>query len=104
MVGCKRPRRYIPGNPTITNSGANGVIVTIPWRSSGAPDTAVFARTIYLYWDGGGAVKGMPPGYALNTYRVTLDIKVNNDHDPSLVTEDDGNIDCFFFLQNIYFW
>jgi hypothetical protein len=72
-----------PGNPTITKSGVNGVTITIPWRSSGAPDTAVFARTIYLYWEGGGAVKGTPPGYPLNSFAVTLDnVKVNDDEDP----------------------
>jgi hypothetical protein len=72
-----------PGNPTITKSGVNGVTVTIPWRSSGAPDTAVFARTIYLYWEGGGAVKGTAPGYPLNSFAVTLDnVKVNDDEDP----------------------
>ncbi|MFL6457026.1 MAG: hypothetical protein ACJ71G_08670 [Nitrososphaeraceae archaeon] len=108
-IVVKGPGDTFPANPTIINSGATGVTVTIPWRSSGAPNTAVFARTIYLYWDGGGAVKGMPPGYALNTYRVTLDnVKVNNDHDPSLVTNDDGEYRLFanvgskwFFLNEI---
>jgi hypothetical protein len=108
-IVVKDPRDTFPGNPTITSNGAYGVTVTIPWRSSGAPNTAIFARTIYLYWDGGGAVKGMPPGYALNTYRVTLDnVKVNNDHDPSRVTEDDGEYRLFanvgskwFFLNEI---
>jgi hypothetical protein len=71
-----------PGNPTITKSGVSGVTITIPWRSSGAPNTAVFARTIYLYWEGGGALKGTQPGYPLNSFTVTLDnVKVNDDED-----------------------
>jgi hypothetical protein len=103
----RAPGDTFPGNPTITASGANGVQVTVPWRSTGVPDTAVFARTIHLYWDGGGAVNGVGPGYKPNTYRVTLEnVKVNDDEDP--LPFNDGEYRLFtnvgsdwFFLNEI---
>jgi hypothetical protein len=78
----KAPGDTFPGNPTITNSGANGVRITIPWSSTGAPNNAVFARTIQLYWEGGGAVNGAAPTYKPNWYQVELqNVKVNDDEE-----------------------
>jgi hypothetical protein len=96
-----------PGNPAITPSGANGVRITVPWSSTGAPNTAVFARTIHLYWEGGGAVNGVAPTYKPNTYQVVLqNVKVNDDEDS--VRFSDGEYRLFanvgsewFFLNEI---
>jgi hypothetical protein len=101
----KAPEDTFPGNPTIITSGARGVTVIIPWRSSGAPDTAVFARTIYLYWN--GIPSGMPSYYKPNTYQVVLqNVKVNDDEDS--LPFNDGEYRLFanvgsewFFLNEI---
>jgi hypothetical protein len=78
----KAPGDTFPGNPIITPSGPNSVRITIPWSSTGAPNTAVFARTIHLYWEGGGAVNGVAPTYKPNTYQVVLqNVKVNDDEE-----------------------
>src|SRR3989442_2290050 len=44
--------------------------VTIPWRSQKVPDTAVFARTIYLFWDKG---YGINPRVTPRVFNVTLE-------------------------------
>lgn len=104
---AKAPGDTFPGNPTITPSGANGVQITIPWSSIGAPNTAVFARTIHLYWEGGGVVNGVAPTYKPNTYQVVLqNVRVNDDEDS--VPFSDGEYRLFsnvgsewFFLNEI---
>ncbi len=81
-VVMKSPGDTFPGNPIITASGPNGVRITIPWSSTGAPNNAVFARTIHLYWEGGGAVNGVAPTYKPSSYQVELqNVKVNDDEE-----------------------
>ncbi|HLK58262.1 MAG TPA: hypothetical protein VKU00_16975 [Chthonomonadaceae bacterium] len=48
------------------------VRVTIPWRSAQAPDTAVFARTIHLFWDNTQA-HGVADTFQARAYQFTLD-------------------------------
>ncbi len=61
-----------PGHPT------PHVRVTIPWKTQHAPDTAVFARTLYLYWSN-DAAHGVASSYKAHLFRVTLDnLKVIN--------------------------
>jgi hypothetical protein len=48
------------------------VVVTIPWHTGRAPDDAVVASTIYLYWDD-VASHGAASTYRVRRYRVTLD-------------------------------
>jgi hypothetical protein len=105
----KAPGDTFPGNPTITAipGNPNSVRITIPWSSTGAPNTAVFARTIHLYWEGGGAVNGVAPTYKPNTYQVVLqNVKVNDDEDS--IPFSDGEYRLFanvgsewFFLNEI---
>ena len=86
------PGDTFPGNPNIsivtvalpsdTQHGelTPGIRVMLPWKTSQAPDDAVFARTIKLYWDEG---RGVPPDYGIRVFRVTLDnVLVVNSHDP----------------------
>ena len=103
----KSPGDTFPGNPIITASGPNDVRITLPWSSAGAPNNAVFARTIYLYWEGGGAVNGVAPIYKPSSYQVELqNIKVNDDEDAAPFS--DGEYRLFanvgsewFFLNEI---
>lgn len=43
--------------------------ITVRWKGS-APDNAIFARTIYFYWDEGN---GVAQEYDIFSYKVTLD-------------------------------
>jgi len=45
-------------------------LVHLPWHSRRVPNTAVLARTIYLYWDEG---LGVPVDYRPHVFRVTVD-------------------------------
>lgn len=71
-----------PANTAIQmNAGGDpsAVQITIPWKSVQAPDDAIFARTIYLYWDEG---LGVPSSYRPGYLRVTLNnVLVNNSMD-----------------------
>lgn len=55
--------------PTVQNDEGN-VQVTIPWKSTNTPRTAVFGQTIYLYWDEGN---GVPSNFAIHSYKIMLD-------------------------------
>jgi hypothetical protein len=75
----KQPGDTYPGEPTIQPfpDGEPGhptphVKVTIPWKAQRAPDTAVFARTLYVFWDNDGA-HGVGGGFAPKMFQVTLD-------------------------------
>lgn len=63
------------------------VKVTIPWFEANAPNTAIFARTIFLYWDD-APTHGVESAYDIRTVSVTLkelEILTNlegNDSDP----------------------
>ena len=57
------------------------VMVTIPWKSANAPDTAVFARTLHLFWDDAASL-GVAAGGRPRIFNVTLDaLQVNNPQD-----------------------
>ena len=55
-----------PGHP------APHVRVTIPWKTQRSPDTAVFARTLYVYWNN-DALHGVASTFQPRAFRVTLD-------------------------------
>jgi hypothetical protein len=48
------------------------VTVTIPWRAMPAPDDAVFARTMFLYWDA-PLSHGVPSGFEVRRVGVTVE-------------------------------
>ena len=47
-----------------------GASVTIPWSTLELPDTLVYGKTLYLYWDEGN---GIPNIYKVHTYVVNLE-------------------------------
>ena len=47
------------------------VTVTIPWSAMQAPDTAIFARTMYLYWDA-PITHGVAPDFEIRRVGVTV--------------------------------
>jgi hypothetical protein len=53
----------------IINSKEGTVIVKIPWKSAAVNDTAILAKTVYLYWDEGN---GAPSDYKIDEVTVTL--------------------------------
>jgi hypothetical protein len=58
----------------------NGYHVVLPWHSARVPDTAVFARTLYLYWDEG---EGAPAGWGAKGYDVAFEhLDLHNSQDP----------------------
>lgn len=52
-----------------TNSKEGTVTLTIPWKSASVSDEAIFAKSIYLYWDEG---TGIPADYKIDEITVTL--------------------------------
>jgi len=78
-----RPGDDFPGTPIMsqdTQTGPDGVVhflprftVTIPWNSLAAPDTALFARTFYVWWSTGD-----------NTADLTVNHGVAADYHPRL--------------------
>ncbi len=57
--------------------GGVGVHIVIPWKTRGAQDTAVFARTIHLFWDDARA-HGVAATYKPRFFRVAVQgVKVN---------------------------
>jgi len=44
------------------------VKIEIPWKDE--PDTSIFARTVYVYWN---EENGIPENYKVTSYRVTLE-------------------------------
>lgn len=78
-----------PGDPTFDPHGlgfkvdgptiSNSFLVTIPWHARQAPDDAVFARTIFLFWD---EALGVPADFIGRAFRVTVDnICIHNSPD-----------------------
>jgi hypothetical protein len=66
-----------PGTPSPPSP--EYALVRIPWHSRNIADTAVLARTIYLYWDEG---LGVPQTYRPRVFRVTLnDVFVHKSQD-----------------------
>lgn len=53
----------------ITNSKEGTVTIKIPWKSASVNDLAIFAKTLYLYWDEG---TGVPEDYKIDEVTVTL--------------------------------
>ena len=51
------------------NSKEGTITVKIPWKSLSINDEAIFAKTIYLYWDEGN---GVPSDYKIDEVKVTL--------------------------------
>lgn len=73
-----RPGDTFPAAPEIRETGPGAVRVTVPWGTRQAPDTAVFGRTIRLYWDGGDAKTAT----GVRRFKVTLeDIRFKKTHD-----------------------
>jgi len=60
------------------------VTVTLPWHSRGAADTAVFARTFYVWWSTGDntadltVTHGVAADYHPRIFKVTLDYIIMN--------------------------
>lgn len=54
---------------SLNEDSAHYVNVSLPWKSAELSDTALLAKTLYLYWDEGG---GVPENYVINTFRVDL--------------------------------
>ncbi len=52
------------------NSKEGSITVKIPWKTAAINDTAIFAKTLYLYWDEGN---GVPSNYKIDEIKVTLD-------------------------------
>jgi hypothetical protein len=50
--------------------GLPGFRVTLPWKSGKVPDTAIFAQTLYLYWEGGDGARA---DYKPSAFRIILD-------------------------------
>ncbi len=71
-----------PGDMRISElpgSSPPQVKVVIPWRFLHAPDKAVLARSIYLFWN---QPPGVNPAYGARAVKVTLSrIHVDNTHD-----------------------
>ena len=63
------------------------VVVTLPWKSENVQDNAVFAKTLFLYWDD-FASHGIPSNYRMKTVEVKinkvtiLDKEEGDDADP----------------------
>ena len=71
---------YPNGSPTKPEPH---VEVTIPWKSAHAPDTAIFARSIHVYWND-AASAGVAPAGRPRIFQVTLEninIRDTNDGD-----------------------
>jgi hypothetical protein len=84
-----------PGDPAITQDTETlsdgtvrllpSVTVNIPWQSRAISDTAVFARTIYVWWGTDNDVAdftvthGLAADYRPRLFRVTLDYILMND-------------------------
>lgn len=56
-------------NATVVD-GEGRVQVTIPWRSTQTPRTAVLGQSLYLYWD---EDNGVSTDYHIHTYTITLE-------------------------------
>src|SRR5207237_256618 len=57
--------------------GSATVRVNIPWKARAARDTAIFARTIHLYWDDARS-HGVAAGYRPRFFRVDVQgVRVN---------------------------
>jgi polyhydroxyalkanoate synthesis regulator phasin len=83
-----------PGNPTITQDRETrpdgsvhllpSVTVTIPWNTLAAPDTALFARTFYVWWSTGDSTAdltvnhGAQADYHPRLFKVTPDYVIMN--------------------------
>lgn len=52
-----------------TNSKEGTVTINIPWKSAAVSDEAIFAKSVYLYWDAG---TGVPTDYKIDEVTVTL--------------------------------
>ena len=68
-TGQPRVVVYENGTPDIPTPH---VMMIIPWALDRAPDTAVFARTLFLYWDDLPS-HGIPAGYPMKKVTVVLD-------------------------------
>lgn len=53
-----------------TNSKEGSITLKIPWKSAAISDLAIFAKTLYLWWDEGN---GVPADYKIDEVKVTLD-------------------------------
>jgi len=75
----KRPGDTFGAEPRIEPAPFNQpwVKVTIPWKSAGIGDRAVFGRTLRLFWDD-AAARGVSSDFKARLFRVTIDkVKVN---------------------------
>lgn len=50
-------------------SGNGEITISIPWKSAAVSDDAIFAKTVYLYWD---EAKGVPDDYKIEEVKVKL--------------------------------
>ena len=103
----KRPGDTFPGDPEIkAYPGAKGSVeekpyvrVVLPWKSHQVPSTAVFARTLYLYWDEGS---GVPRNDLPRVFDVHFEnVDIHETHD----TGGDGEYRLFIEAGgHWYFW
>jgi len=54
---------------TILNGDSSMAEISVPWKTSQVADTAVFAQTLFLYWDEGN---GVSSEYKINSYTVKM--------------------------------
>lgn len=70
------------------------VLVTIAWAADNVPDTAVFGRTLFVYWDD-LPTHGVPPGFPLKRMVVTLNNVVIQDKQEGRASADVGEYRLF---------
>jgi hypothetical protein len=59
--------------PKVEKTAADSVRVSLPYSGGKIPDEAVFARTLYLYWDDAIGFRGTPIGYGIRSFKVTIE-------------------------------
>jgi hypothetical protein len=52
-----------------SSADSAGASIRIAWASSNLPDTLVYGKTLYLYWDEGN---GVPDDFVITTYQIDL--------------------------------
>ncbi|MFC2176068.1 hypothetical protein ACFLR1_03770 [Bacteroidota bacterium] len=57
------------GVTPVLKEDSNMVEIVIPWKTKQVAGTAVFAQTLFLYWDKGN---GVASGYKINSYTVKM--------------------------------
>ncbi len=70
IVKERKPNSFNESVEYSTDSKQGTITIKIPWKSNAVNDDAIFAKTVYLYWDEG---QGVPSDYEIDEIKVTLD-------------------------------